>query len=590
MKRNRIKAYWLLLMALIYLAGAVLSVGETQARYVTTATWNTVVQQGENPVTSDCLEDVTAAPLTILLGTMPQETYSVNFTLTSTEDMTGRLKWTVDKENYISAKMCIGEELITHATDIALTAGETVTVTMVLIPFETLFKEIRPAENVSIVVEWEDSLKGTFLIQLPAVEEVPEETEPEETEPTEPEETEPTEPEETDPTEPEETKPTEPEETKPAEPEETNPTEPEETKATEPENTESGEGTNGIRIPVITPRLSVKAGTGLTIHTETSDEEIVSEEETDSENSGETQEETEGSTGEGTGEDNGENTDGEDTTKDEETTEDPSEPTEPEQEEIPPMTILLETVEEVNSAESLPIRISAPENGGVIRLGLTAVVESTETEGESLTILENFPRYTRFSLTDGDHYYMLYNADTIALKLEAGESVSLLLDLSRVELEQFQVVLGAAEQAEDAEVSTCAATVIPKEVRDITFRSRILSVDQPLEIAVSDFWQYFDLDFTVDMLTVVRDEDSGAETIAYVPVELDKACLWAELISDESGTKIIFSIGETLPPAGTYRVSLNWNIEELCYAVTQENFFINYMVNTEPEEIGGAEQ
>jgi hypothetical protein len=210
-------------------------------------------------------------------------------------------------------------------------------------------------------------------------------------------------------------------------------------------------------------------------------------------------------------------------------------------------------------------------------------------EGEGQTVLENFPRYTRYSLDNGESYYMLYHDDIIALNPNQGEVLTVLLDLSHVNLENPRVILGAALQ-EGSEITTCAVTLIPESAQWAQFPDRILSVNQPLEIPISEQGQNFVLEYSLEMLTTIKSEDGKSETMTYIPVELTKDGLWAELITGETGTKLVISIGEKLPQAGTYRISLSWTHEETVCAEMQETIFINYSVYTESEQIGGAEQ
>ncbi len=172
MKKNRIKVYWLLLLVLLYTAGTVLSVGETQARYVTTATWNTVMQHEEYSVTSDCLEAVSEpSAFTVLLGTLSEQQCEIPFTLTSTEEVSGNLTWTVNIPQYVSVNMLIDNVIITPETTVKIAAEETITVVMSLSMPETVFTEVRDALNLVVEVSWDETLHGTFLAQLPAVEE-----------------------------------------------------------------------------------------------------------------------------------------------------------------------------------------------------------------------------------------------------------------------------------------------------------------------------------------------------------------------------------------------------------------------------------
>ena len=256
---KRIKTYWLLLLALVYTATAVLSVGQTQARYVNTADWDTVLGEAEAMVTSDLLQSVTDPEVTVLLGEMPQDTYRIPITLESGADVEGELTWEVQQPGYLTVEMSVDDAALAIEEPeaqseekenlIHLEAGKPTTIVMNLIPEENIFTAPRPAEQVLVTVRWGDVLQGNFLVEFPAVEEEPEVTEPEATEPevTEPEVTEPeaTEPEVTEPevTEPEVTEPevTEPEVTEPevTESEETEP-QATESESTEPQLADSG--------------------------------------------------------------------------------------------------------------------------------------------------------------------------------------------------------------------------------------------------------------------------------------------------------------------------------------------------------------
>ena len=200
-------AYWLLLLTALYLASAVLSVGESQARYVNTATWYTVAEPTQNKVTSDCLELTTQPPLTVLLGQLESEPREISFTLGSSADTSGVLTWQVDHPEYLDVRLQLGENSLSSGATVSLTGETPTVVTMRLTPTAKAL-EPRDGMHVNIQVRFGESLAGTFQVELLPVAQ-PEPTEPETTEPetTEPETTEPetTEPETTEPetTEPE---------------------------------------------------------------------------------------------------------------------------------------------------------------------------------------------------------------------------------------------------------------------------------------------------------------------------------------------------------------------------------------------------
>lgn len=202
MAKKRITAYWLLLLAFLMLGNLVLSVGQTQARYTDDMLLlNTVAEPAPASVTSDCLADVSEAPLTVLLGSYDQANSLVAFTMYTDADVSGNLQWTSDKADYLAAELSVDGTPLDAGGGITLLKGETL-VSMTLLPTE-LAAALEEDLTVHITVTWNDTLRGTFRVILPAAQTAPvteEETEPEEEIPTEPEEETPSEPEEEIPT------------------------------------------------------------------------------------------------------------------------------------------------------------------------------------------------------------------------------------------------------------------------------------------------------------------------------------------------------------------------------------------------------
>lgn len=253
-KKNRINACWLLLLTLLYTAAAVLSVGQSEARYNNTVISRTMVNAQNSGVTSNCLVSNRDPAVTVLAGELNlYSSTNVSFWLhSSASNATGTLRWGVvnsngemDKElsQYVRVTMQSGADIVRQQTELELLEDVPMELTMIITPTETARNTAHKAMKINVAVTWGDSLWGTFQVILPEVEskEDPEAaTQPEETVPEEsqPQETQPvTEPEETQPeqTQPEDTQPedTQPEETQPV-------TEPEETEsATQPEETES---------------------------------------------------------------------------------------------------------------------------------------------------------------------------------------------------------------------------------------------------------------------------------------------------------------------------------------------------------------
>lgn len=201
MKWNRMRSYWLVLLAMMLMLSSVLSVNQTQARYNTTAVWNTVVSYEAGLVTSNCLSQ--EKPV-ILLGKLPLDGSEVTFTLESAQEVAAPLTWSCDKEEYLEVSVYLdkngAKSALKQGDSINLPEGNAVTVVMTLLPTSEALTAPRNETEINVSLSCGD-LGGTFRMALPAIE--PEET----AEPTEAEET-------TAPTDPEETTaPTEPEET-----------------------------------------------------------------------------------------------------------------------------------------------------------------------------------------------------------------------------------------------------------------------------------------------------------------------------------------------------------------------------------------
>ena len=252
MARCKISSYWILLLAVLFLGSAVLSVGQTQARYTgDTTVLNTVVLADSSAVASDCLASGTTQ--IILLGELGYgESVDVTFTMHALRQVSDVLYWYITDGAVgvrLQFEMTEGEGALGDDHTLEMAADSKAKVTMNI----AAISEITEEKTVDVVVLCEN-LTGTFRVVLvPGTEE--ETTEPtegeEETEPTEGgEASEPTEGgEATEPTEGgEATEPTEGgEATEPTEGgEATEPTEgEEETEPTEAESTDPTEGETG---------------------------------------------------------------------------------------------------------------------------------------------------------------------------------------------------------------------------------------------------------------------------------------------------------------------------------------------------------
>ena len=156
MAKRKTNSYWLSLIALLLVASMVLSVGDTQARYVNTTVWNTVVYPTSDQIVSDCLRP---EGQTILLGEMPQDALEITFTLESNRAISGKLTAAVDLEDLLTVEL--------SQEKVQMEAYETVEITMTLIPTDMALDTPRPELDVDVLVALEGMLSGTFRVTLP---------------------------------------------------------------------------------------------------------------------------------------------------------------------------------------------------------------------------------------------------------------------------------------------------------------------------------------------------------------------------------------------------------------------------------------
>ncbi len=606
MAKRKTNSYWLSLIALLLVASMVLSVGDTQARYVNTTVWNTVVYPTSDQIVSDCLRP---EGQTILLGEMELDALEITFTLESTRAISGKLSAVVDLDELLKVEL--------SQEKVEMEAYETVEITMTLIPTDMAIDTPRPELDVNILVALDGMLSGTFRVTLPELTEEdlgiiptePEETEPEETEPdpTDPEETEPeaTDPEATEPeaTEPQVTEPeaAEPEQTQPEteEPSQSQPTESTEPTENTQEPTESapsdqtGEdsvtpNTSEASVPegeaaqqetevlfVAVPRYlsgaiigSVSTGSrsgsfSSASNTENGDApiaEVPASPET-SEPSEEPSESTEESS-EATEESSEAS---EDTTaaSESETTEPADEDQEPAPDAI---GVRLSTLEAFDPDADLPVLVLPEED-------TTRVVLGFGMEEDGVITLTEFPRYTRYSL-DGENYFMFYFGGLIELDTTAVAEKAMLLDLGDIGLSRNQAVALAARAYDVNKLlgSTSTHSVAGADI-DYALNTKVITDYNPtLIITLPDEWKGCRLDYEVSLL--VANQETGV--MRYQSVKLGDSLKANHSYGASSPHWLTFELGEEKPQPGTYRLSMSWTFEGICFAKTQTTFFINY--------------
>ena len=608
MAKNRIHAGWLLLLTAIFTASTVMGTGQAQARYQNTVTWNTVVDQtiDSDQVSSDCLENTSKPPVTILLSELMGPPMDVVFYLYSGVPVIGPLNWTTDRPDYVDVTMSIGSgedlQILQPGDNVEIPEGAYgLKVTMTLTPTDKALGQSHGAMDVNVDVAWSDCLQGTFLTFLPALDLsglpplYPEEVDPEETlpeDPTDPIQTEP--PETTEPKQPEETQPTEP--SQPVEPTETN--ENEQNQPTEPPADPPEEAAENGQNPdpetqdqpdtlntAATPRLVAADAPAEREHRTLLEngDPPPSGEGTADEIPGEGTDDG-GTSGDDTGSDGttGEGSDGEGTgdggTDGEENGDDDSESYVPQNPEVK-----MQSLQTFKTDSPLPVRIVTAGPMSTVELGM-----GFRDKGEEGMEPINFPKYTRYSLDGGLTYYMLYHPGPIALTPTNGAELFLLLDFSRVELSGNQVDLAVA--CYDAQGKTVAAhklTTTAQKQYAVSAGSRILTPTDPLEIVIPQSWQGYVLEYEVRVLTSPQLADGTYGPQTYEIVELSEEGLFGELT--ENGN-LQLQLGQNLPRAGCYQINLFWKSGETVAEEAQILFYINYSANKEILKTGGAEQ
>ena len=593
MTNNRIKLYWLLLSVLIFTASLLTTIGESQARYVNAVASTTVVESKLTGITSNCLVTEGDVPLTVLVGELPlYESTKVSFWLKSSgEDAEGKLAWSVsdpDHVQYLNVTMSSGPDRLDSGAEIKLLEDAKMDITMSLMPTERARTVVHETLKINVLVTWGDEMWGTFQVILPAVVGPEETTAPtgETTAPTG-ETTAPT-GETTAPTG-ETTAPTG--ETTAPSGETTAPTG--ETTANNVNGGESGDSQN--QTALTSGDDDTTTGNGENTQTPSTGDDTTNTGENSGTGDGNT------NTGEGSG------------TPSESTT---ASSTETSTESY--ADIGMATIKSFAQAEALPLKIVLTKDVTEVKLGLW-VEETVEETAEDGTVTETtkmvmhpFPEGTRFSLNGGGSYYMLTDGRILELMLEDVSELSVLLDFSHAKLTAEEKLILAMEAwagevlaasrdastvpdvtdlcqilthslvqtAEETEVTEATETTETTETTEPAstapgWESRVLNQSNYLELVLPLHWWDADLKYTVDILTMTE-----AGVPEYRPVTLSAEGLSAKRTNYGGVHNLVFQIGEKLPQAGTYRVTMTWEYKGICFAEMQTTFFINYSALT----------
>ena len=637
MGNKRIKTYWLALLLVLMSVNLVLSIEPTQAHYLNTAVWNTVVEAEENVVTSKFFSKVSDAPITVLVGDMTMEAYPVKFNLDCSRDVTGSLTWSVDQQAYVEVYMTIDEMSLVPNSEIQLEMGEH-DVTMWLIPTAKALKEVHGALDINVSVNWADSLQGKFRVTLPAVTEADLVVEP-------------------------------------TEPESSNPGTDDPSTGTGDSSTGTGDSSTGTG-DSSTGTGDSSTGTGDS-STGTGDSSTGTDDSSTSTDDSSTGMDTPTTTPNDVTTDsdalstgkveiasyvhekpvqmnirkNGANvvlvqrqtrgvpsnqlvlqldnprfylnqpgltamktatltatkpielsTDSTEpttairtsVTEPVATEPAPTEPAEPTAGEEEEAQFRLETIDGFDIGEKIPVKLYLTED---ITRAYLGIGQTSDTE----TTVHPFPEYTCYSLDNGESYFMLYTdkVNTIELIPGGSKEMTVLLDLSRLELfDKKELTLAANGYDGTTLVKSTSTKTVLNEDTLFQIDRQFLTKESSVTIALNENWKNYTFDYKVQMLTgetavnpeeatdapEVTETSEVAEETAMPEYVDEDASSWSSLAIDEENYKITFQIKDVLPQAGTYRVLMNWSKDEICFAETQATFFINYLLQPEPTE------
>ena len=570
MKLNRVKPYWLLLLVLLMTISTVLSTGMAQARYINTVTTVAVIETPVKDITSNCLVTAENPARTVLLGEMDtSKPMTVPFwLLSSSSDATAELKWGVanpDHTEYLSIGVLVGNDLLVPGEEISLMEDIRLDLALYLVPTEIARSTPHDTVKVTIHVTLGEEMWGTFQVILPEVEKMEEipETEEKPTDGTEP------------------------------------------VDATEP--TESMESTDATE-------SSEETGSDDSVEPTTSDEQREPADPAEPKNFADSADDTEPADPAEPSDpaepaDPAEPSDPADPADpaepaDPANPEDPVEPEESTEPEENPYAeeeecIELKTLATFNANEQLPVVLELADHITSVRFG----VQYGEEED---AILGALPNYTMFSVDGGNSYYMVYGDYVPEFVLQDLITVPILMDFRYAKLEGELNLAMEAYMGEDLR-KTCVVTTqpnveqiwqtvpLPQKQEDTAellsdpeqekLLGPVLTFENMLEFIFPLDWEDAELEYTVEILTVTEDQ-----TLAYVPVNLSEEGLQATYCEDEDIHRLVFQLGHKFAQPGTYRITMTWTYEGICYDESQTTFFINCSARKTPadERSGGT--
>ena len=221
-------------------------------------------------------------------------------------------------------------------------------------------------------------------------------------------------------------------------------------------------------------------------------------------------------------------------------------------------SLAVNTLADFSLNGSLPASMTLPEDC----LMLTATLADDE-----------LPAFTRYSVDGGESWYMLYDAGQISVDaaempvFESGQS--LLLDMYHTEWDRanplrLSVIAHTEEGMYSGEVVS-EATASLLQSQSVT-TPLIINTRNSLAFSVSENW-------------------AECETNVYLthlePDDVDSELLYREVTDDSiriniDGNYLSVQVGDTLPPAGTYCLTISYYYGGICFAESEITFFVNY--------------
>ncbi len=224
----------------------------------------------------------------------------------------------------------------------------------------------------------------------------------------------------------------------------------------------------------------------------------------------------------------------------------------------------MSTLKDFSLKAPLPIALDIPDDTARVTVNLSD---------------DDLPAFTRYSTDGGENWYMLYYGGEIdidvyesALFTELG--MSLLLDLSYTDWDSTEPVYLFGKAYTDGGWYTGTVLSMPHAMLFSTRTSRspmVLTEDKPLALPLTESWAECGERVTLERLTAQNSDASRAE---YEEIFCDSINVSLEDAS------VTVSVGDSLPEAGTYRLTIEYSYGDIYFAQSQITFFVNYSGET----------